>query len=456
MPDIEIKKAVDDLGKAFEDFKAANDTRLKEMEANGKADPVTEEKVNKLNDEVERLQGVVEDAGKDAEKKLEEAVAAERAEREGAMDALKTAMRRTGHGGANDGEASEVKDAIAFETMTRTQASGVSSVLREPITVENVDLDAYRSYRDAFPMAIRFNKDDLTPEQTKALSAGSAPDGGLWVSPAVSARVITVENESSPMRALAAVETIGTDSLELMVDKNRAVAGWVAETAARPETGTPQMEKKVIAVHELYAAPRATQKLLDDANVDVEAWLAGKVADEFVLMENTAFVNGDGVGKPRGFLTYPAGTAWGQIEQVVSGTSAVVEADGLHDLQASLKERYQPGASWLGARAVVSSIRKIKDTTDQYLWQPGLAAGMPGTLLGNPFRFAADMPALAADSLSVAYGDFRRAYVIVDRIGIRVLRDPFTAKPSVEFYTTKRGGGDVVNFEAIKLQKLGT
>jgi len=270
----------------------------------------------------------------------------------------------------------------------------------------------------------------------------------------MSGRIVATVFESSPVRAVAAVETIGSDSLELLVDKDEAGAGWVAETEARAETASPDLAKIAIPAHEIYAEPRATQKLIDDASIDVETWLAGKVAEKFARTENTAFVNGSGVGQPRGFLTYPAGTAWGQIEQINSGSAGAVTADGLLDLQHALKEAHGAGAVWLANRLVLRDIRKLKDANGQYLWQPGLRLDGQETLLGRPIHAASDMPVAAANSLSVAIGDFRSGYQIVDRIGIRVLRDPFTAKPYVKFYTTKRVGGDVVDFQAIKLQKL--
>jgi HK97 family phage major capsid protein len=209
-------------------------------------------------------------------------------------------------------------------------------------------------------------------------------------------------------------------------------------------------------VHELYAQPKATQKLIDDAAIDIEAWLADKVSTIFAKKENTAFISGDGVGKPRGILTYSDGTSWGTIEQVASGSSGAVTADKLLELYYSLKEDYAVNATFLMNRSTVEAVRQLKDNTNQYLWSPGLHLGAPDTLLGVPVYQAADMPVPAADSLSIACGDFKSAYQIVDRTGVRVLRDPFTDKPFVKFYSTKRVGGDVINFEAIKLMKLGS
>lgn len=312
-----------------------------------------------------------------------------------------------------------------------------------------------RDYKAAYGEYLRRGEaDGLAELETKALSVGSDPDGGYTVTPEMSERIVTTVFESSPIRRLATVETISSSSLELIVDDDEPGAGWVAETGSRTETTTPQVRKKEIVAHELYAEPRATQKLLDDAGFPLETWLAGKVADRFARMEATAFVSGDGVGKPRGILTYPAGTSYGQIEQVNSGGASALTADGLIDLQNALKEAYLSDAVWVMKRSTIAEVRKLKDSNGQYLWQPGLAQGDPPTLLGHPVVAADDMPAIAANALAVAFGNFGAAYTVVDRIGIRVLRDPFTAKPWVKFYTTKRVGGDVVNFEAIKIQKI--
>lgn len=315
-----------------------------------------------------------------------------------------------------------------------------------------------REHREAFAAYLRKGHDErLAAFESKALAVGSDPDGGYLAPTTTAAGIVKKIFETSPIRSVAAVMEIGSDRVEFLVDKDEAGSGgWVAETGVRTETATPQLAKHTIQVHEQYAEPRASQKLLDDAAIDAEAWLMEKVAEKFARTENAAFVTGDGAGKPRGFLTYPAGTGWEEIEQVSSGAAGGLTADGLIDLQNALKTAYQANAAWLMKRATVREIRKLKDLDGQYLWQPGLGQGEPALLLGHPIVMADDMPAVAANALAVAYGDFRSGYQIVDRIGIRVLRDPFTAKPQVKFYTTKRVGGDVVNFEAIKLQKIAT
>jgi len=282
------------------------------------------------------------------------------------------------------------------------------------------------------------------------------------VNPDTSGRIVQRVFETSPMRAYASVQVISTDALEGLFDLNEASSGWVGETDARAETNTPQIGKWRIPVHELYARPHATQKLLDDASINMEAWLAAKVADKFARDESAAFVNGNGVNRPRGFLTYGAGTTLpGQIEQLPTGASGAFAAapnggDVLVDALYSLKAPYRANAVWAMNRSVLRAVRKLKDSDGAYLWQPGIQAGQPSAIMGYPVASFEDMPNLGANSLSIAVADWREAYQIVDRVGIRTLRDPYSSKPYIQFYTTKRVGGDVVNFEAIKLIRFNT
>ena len=256
------------------------------------------------------------------------------------------------------------------------------------------------------------------------------------------------------MRNLATVESISTDALEIPEDIGDSGVGWTAETGVRTETTTPTIGVRRIPVHELYAMPKATQQLLDDSRVNIEEWLSTRIANKMAVTENMAYINGDGVDKPRGLLTYPAGTTNpGQIQQIHSGNAAQITADGLRTLFYALKTPYIRNAGWIMGRATIEAISKLKDGGGEYLWEPGLKVGEPQTLLGHPIERMEDMPVVAANSLSIAFGDWRQAYTIVDRIGVRVLRDPFSAKPFVLFYTTKRTGGDVANFEAAVIQK---
>jgi HK97 family phage major capsid protein len=302
------------------------------------------------------------------------------------------------------------------------------------------------------------NEKDLQELEAKAMSVGSDPDGGFHVSPDTTGRVVTKVYETSPFRQYASAQTIGTDRLKGEYDLDEASAGWVSERGSRSETNTPQMGWWEIPVHELYANPKATQQLLDDANVNIEQWLADKVSSKFGRIENDAFVNGDGAGKPRGILTYASGTTFTntvkQIEQINSGSNGALTADGILSLMGALKTAYQNGAIFGFTRAGITAIRKLKDSQNRYLWEPSYQAGKPSLLLGYPCIEFPDLQAIANDSLSGFFANLAVGYQIVDRQGIRTLRDPYTDKPNVSFYTTKRVGGDVVNHEAIKIQKL--
>jgi HK97 family phage major capsid protein len=366
----------------------------------------------------------------------------------GRVDRLETAASRTPRGAARQPDESEAAALFAQERKGRFQG--------------DLDEKVYRQYKSAFSGYLRKNNAGNGMDEVKALSVGSDPDGGYAVHPDMSGRIATLVLETSPMRQVANAVTISTDALEGVNDLSEATSGWVGETEARSETIAPKIGEWRIPVFEQYAEPRATQKLLDDAMFNVEEYLAGKIADRLARMENSAFVNGNGNKKPRGILTYPAGvpssSAFGVIEQLSTGAAGAFAAanpgDALINLVYSLKAPYRDNAVFMMKRSVLAAVRKLKDGQGNYLWQPDFQTKQGGTLLGFSVIEAEDMPAIAANSLSIAFGDFNAGYQIVDRQGIRILRDSFTAKPYVKFYTTKRVGGDVVNFEAIKLLKF--
>jgi HK97 family phage major capsid protein len=300
-------------------------------------------------------------------------------------------------------------------------------------------------------------------ERQKAMSVGSDADGGFFVSPDTSGRIVAKVYESTPMRQLATVETTSKDKKTGLLDLGQAGADWEGETQSPSETDTPETSKWEIAVFELRARPKISQQELDDADFDVGAWLERKVAERFSRKENTAFAAGTGAGQPKGITSYTtvstadATRAWGQLQYIATGsagdwTSANFEK--IYDVEAALKASYRQGAAFLGARAVFTKIRKFKTGDGNFLWQPSVQIGAPPTLIGYPIYDGEDMPAIASNSLSLAFGNFAEGYLIVDRLGIRVLRDPFSSKPYVEFYTTRRTGGGVVNSEAIKLVKF--
>lgn len=383
--------------------------------------------------------------------KLQEAVEAS-TKAAGRLDELEKKLNRSRLGAGGEGNGAEVKAAREFMRV-RLAASGDLKVHTD-LSDDKIDLDGVKSYGENYGLYLRR---DVGPQgaEAKSMSVGSDPDGGYFVSPVMSPRILSVIIESSPIRQLATVETIGSDAIEYPVDDAEAGAGWVGETESRTETSTPTVGVQRIPVHEMYAEPRATQKLLEDASVNIEEWLGNKIGEKFARLESSAFVTGNGIKKPRGFLTYGNGTARGQIEQVISGHATQITADGLIKLLVSLKEPYAAGAAFLMRRATVGDILVLKDSSGRYLWSPTVVEeGKPSVLLGAPVHHAADMPAVAASALAVAYGNFKVGYTIVDRLGISVLRDPLTAKPFVKFYTRKRVGGDVTNFEALKLQVI--
>ena len=309
-----------------------------------------------------------------------------------------------------------------------------------------------------FEQHLKFSGND----EYKTLSVISNPDGGYLVDPVRGAMLQTRVWETSPMRSLASTITIGTDAIEMPVDVDEATsAGWVGEVDDRSgTTGTPQIYMQRIPVYEQWANPMVTQKILDDGAFDVEAWLQGKIADKFSRVENTAFLLGASAKAPRGLLTLPNVTTPGAfqvnaIEQVTSATSLTIAYNDLIALQNALKGPYQANAKWLFQRAVNATILGIKDGQGRPIFNMDYSAnaGVAGTIFGKEVVFAADMPAIAANSLSIAYGDFKQTYLIVDRVGIRILRYPYSKKGFVQFYTTKRVGGDILNYEATKLLK---
>jgi len=423
----EIKKAigaVDALHAGFEEFKKANDERLAQIEKKGSADVVTEAKLQKIEADLEKAQKIADEAVL-ASKRQSRIVTDERGE---VVDLDRKAQE--------------------WASMNARRRGAVAG------SFGAADMDGYKAAFDTF---LRKGEEVMGPEERKALSVGTDPDGGYVVNPDLSGRIVMKVFESSQMRAYASIQVISSDALEGLFDLNEASSGWVGETDSRPETNTPQLGKWRIPAHELYAKPKATQKLLDDASINMEAWLASKVAEKFARDEANAFVVGNGVNKPRGFLTFSSGTTLpGTIERFDTGVNGAFAAapnggDVLINALYGLKQQYRANATWFMNRATLKLTRKLKDSDGAYLWSPGIAAGQPASLLGYPVASFEDMPDPATDSLSIAVGDMREAYQIVDRLGIRTLRDPYSAKPYVEFYTTKRVGGDVVNFEALKL-----
>jgi HK97 family phage major capsid protein len=297
----------------------------------------------------------------------------------------------------------------------------------------------------------------------KALNTAVNAEGGYLVDPQTAEMIQGVLRGASSLRAVANVVNVEATSFDVLVDTTDVGAGWATETAATTETDTPQIERISIPLHELSALPKASQRLLDDTAFDIEGWLAERIADKFARAEAAAFVAGDGVDKPTGFLTHTAvaetSWSWGNLGYVITGTAgdfaALNPADAVVDLVYALGARYRANASFVMNSKTAGAVRKMKDADGRFLWSDGLAAGEPARLMGYPVLIAEDMPDIATDAMAIAFGDFGAGYTIAERPDLRVLRDPFSAKPHVLFYATKRVGGDVSDFAAIKLLKFG-
>ncbi len=394
----EARSAMHEMMAAFEAFKGANDARLSEIEKKASADTLLEEKVARID----------------------QAVGAAQAR----LDRALSEARRPAIGGEAAVVASAPEAKAAFDGYVRTGR-------------------------------------ELGLELKAGLSSASN-SGGYVVPPETERAIERRLMATSPMREIATVRTVAAGVFRKPVSTAGIASGWVAETAARPETDPATLALLEFPAADLYANPAATQSLLDDALVDLDEWLAGEVEDAFAAQETTAFVSGDGTNKPKGFLSYDtiadASHAWGKIGYVASGAAGAFAttspADKLIDLIYAPKAQYRPNGRFVMNRKTVSAVRKFKDADGNYIWSPATRPGETASLLGYPVTEIETMPDVAANSFAIAFGDFQRGYLIVDRAGVRVLRDPYSAKLYVLFYTTKRVGGGVQNFDAIKVMKF--
>lgn len=333
----------------------------------------------------------------------------------------------------------------------------------------NLGTNAGEADRAAAEAIQEFNAWARSNNQKNAFSPKNAattdnnPSGGFFVLPELEQGLDRVAGTISVMRQLADVRSTNAGSVQILVNKGGSGGGWVGEEDPRSETSSPSVDRIDIPVRDIYANPKASQDELDDASFDVASWLEDEAGLTFGELEGAAFISGNTPKRPKGILAYDkvanANFAWGKVGYIATGTSGAFDAtnpaDKILDLIYALKSQYRTGAAFLAEDSVIATIRKFKNSYG-YLWQPSLVAGEPSTLAGYPIHADGNMPTLAADSYSLAFGNFKRGYAIRDRKGISVLRDPYTTKGFVEFYTTKRVGGGIRNFEAIKLMKFGT
>lgn len=404
----ELKDKMQEFGSAFAEFKTENDKRIDQIEANGKADPLLAEKV-------ERINAAVGELGKEKTR----------------LDQIEAAMNRGDLGGG-----------------------GGASVEEKALAEHSQSFNAYfRKGADAGLRELSVNA---------GLTTQVDEDGGYTVTPEIDTEITRELGVLSAMRGLARVRTIGTDTFKRYHNVGGATSGWVGEEEARSETDTPKLKELAFTAMELYAMPSTTQRMLDDSNLNVPAWLADEVGIVFAEQEASAFILGNDPKKPRGLLSYDAiangSETFGQLGFVASGAAGGFAAsnpsDKLIDLVHSLKAGYRGNASFLMNDLTLAEIRKFKDSNGNYIWSPGLVSGAPDMLLGKSIAIDDNMPDIAANSLSIAFGDFNRGYLIVDRMGVRVLRDDITSKGFVKFYTTKRVGGGLNDSNAIKLMKF--
>lgn len=345
----------------------------------------------------------------------------------------------------------------------KVQMSDISKASARPALAGNIDgAKGMPSSADAQDFVSNYlRRGDQSGIEMKSFSGASGPEGGFAVPQEIDALIGATLKDISPIRSIATVVQTGTAGYRKLVTTGGTPSGWVSETAGRPETDTPDFNEIAPPSGELYANPAASQAMLDDAAFDVESWLADEIAREFAQAEGAAFVGGSGVNQPRGFLNATVTDesddvrAFGSLQYVPSGASGGFDSeDVLVDLVHTLRPAYRQGASFVMNSSTLAHIRKFKTADGAFLWQPSLASGQPATLLGYPVVEAEDMPDIAADSLSIAFGNFRAGYLIAERSATSILRDPFTNKPFVHFYATKRVGGQIMNSEAIKLMQF--
>ncbi|PHR59366.1 MAG: phage major capsid protein [Robiginitomaculum sp.] len=401
----DLQSAHADFASTFSAFKDANDVRLAEIEAKNSADILLEEKVDRLNT---------------------------------ALDQQSRRIERMSIHNAQPQLGSQLGSQLNKATQNAESKSAWSSYIRSG------------------------DGTGLLAMESKGANAGVGGEGG-YVAPAQTESLIdSALREASIFRSIASVRQVGASSFKKPISINGASSGWAGETDARPETTAPQLELLDFPVGELYAMPAATQLLLDDGVADVDQWLADEVRDIFAAQETNAFTVGNGTNKPKGILGYTnvadSAHSWGNMGYVATGSDGAFDTnspiDSLIDLIYAPKPRYRANANFTMNRRTLGQLRKFKDADGNYIWQPSLQSGQASTLLGYPVVEVEDMPDVASDSYSIAFGDFRRGYLIVDRQGVRVLRDPYSAKPYVLFYTTKRVGGGIQDFNAIKLLKF--
>jgi len=409
---MELKDTIDEIGKAVKELRDDNDKRLKAIESKGYAPADLEERVNKINGEITKLSDMKHQ-----------------------LEAIETALARKDFPGGGSGEVNAAK-AEHKKIFDRWFKKG-GDIATVAAAMKDLEIKA-------------------------ELSTLSDPEGGyITAPPEVDSAIDRVAVDISAMRRIATVRQVGADAYKKYVNVGGTTSGWVGEKETRSETDTPELKEILINVQEVYAEPHTTQKELDDAIIDVAGWLADEVIIEFNDQEGEKFISGNGVKQPKGLGAYTmvtnANYAWGSVGYVPGGHASLFNnADKITSLQHALKPKYRANGLWLMNDTTCEVVRLFKNGNGDYLWRQGLVAGQPDTLLGKPIEYDDYVDDIGANKYPLFFGDFKRAYLIVDRLGIRIIRDNITTKGYVKFYTTKRVGGGIINYEAVKALKIAT
>ena len=357
----------------------------------------------------------------------------------------------------------ELKSALQQQEERLTMLDRKTMTYGRPALAASAEIEV--PHKKAFDAYLRSGDDDglrgLVLEG-KGLNTAVAAEGGYLVDPQTAATIRSALKSTASVRGIANVVQVEATSFDVLIDHTYVGSGWATESGSVAESDAPQIERISIPLHELSAMPKASQRLLDDSAFDIEGWLAARIADKFARAEASSFIGGDGIDKPKGFLTHPKiaddSWAWGNLGYVATGNdgdfATTNASDTIVDLVYALSSEYRANATFVMNSKTAGAVRKMKDADGRFLWSDGLAAGEPARLMGYPVLVAEDMPDITSGAYAIAFGDFRAGYTVAERPDLRVLRDPFSAKPHVLFYASKRVGGDVSDFSAIKLMKF--
>jgi HK97 family phage major capsid protein len=425
-----VAKAIESIGKTFEEYKKANDERIDQLAKKGSVDPLTADKLKKMDEALD----VVSEIKKHLEK-------------------LETRNARPGGAGLRAGEAESPEAAKYRQVFLKWMRAPADDQRR---------MEVRAAKKALYKLSPAKDDDDGFETRATQTVASTGAAGGFALPEMIEREIQRLSLDISPLRQLATVRTVGTTDYKELFDLGGAAFEWVGETDTRSQTNTPDMAEVAPTFGMASAKPQASEESLDDLFFDVESWLKESVGEAMAQGEGVSFISGNGTKKPTGFLngtpvaTDDASRAFGVLQFIASGQAAALptDPDKFLDVIYALRARYRANATWLTSKLVLASLRKYKDTTGAYLWQPTLTSAQPDTFMGYPIAEAEDMPSVAANAFPLAFGDFKQGYLIADRVGMRITRDEITTPGFVKFYIRKRVGGILRNTQAIKLLKI--